>query len=177
MTAANRRPAPPRSSSTTSPSRTTRPRREGRHARARSTTCRLEVPAGKICVLVGPSGCGKTTTLKMVNRLIEPTSGRILHRRRGRRDAGRRPSCGAASATSSSRSGLFPHQTIGDNVATVPAAARLGRRRRMRARADELLDARRPRPGAVRAIATRRSSPAASASASAWRGRSPRTRR
>ena len=38
----------------------------------------LEIPAGKICVLVGPSGCGKTTSLKMVNRLIEPTSGRIL---------------------------------------------------------------------------------------------------
>src|SRR6476620_3087426 len=37
----------------------------------------LTVPAGKICVLVGPSGCGKTTSLKMVNRLIEPTSGRI----------------------------------------------------------------------------------------------------
>ena len=38
----------------------------------------LSVPAGRICVLVGPSGCGKTTSLKMVNRLIEPTSGRIL---------------------------------------------------------------------------------------------------
>ena len=38
----------------------------------------LVVPAGRICVLVGPSGCGKTTSLKMVNRLIEPTSGRIL---------------------------------------------------------------------------------------------------
>ena len=38
----------------------------------------LTVPAGRICVLVGPSGCGKTTTLKMVNRLVEPTEGRIL---------------------------------------------------------------------------------------------------
>jgi len=38
----------------------------------------LAIPAGAICVLVGPSGCGKTTSLKMVNRLIEPTSGRIL---------------------------------------------------------------------------------------------------
>jgi len=36
------------------------------------------VPAGKICILVGPSGSGKTTSLKMVNRLIEPTSGAIL---------------------------------------------------------------------------------------------------
>src|SRR5689334_81755 len=38
----------------------------------------LKVPAGKICILVGPSGCGKTTSLKMINRLIEPTSGKIL---------------------------------------------------------------------------------------------------
>src|SRR3712207_542730 len=38
----------------------------------------LTVPPGQICVLVGPSGCGKTTTLKMVNRLVEPTSGQVL---------------------------------------------------------------------------------------------------
>ncbi len=38
----------------------------------------LDVPEGEIAVLVGPSGCGKSTTLKMVNRLIEPTGGRIL---------------------------------------------------------------------------------------------------
>jgi osmoprotectant transport system ATP-binding protein len=38
----------------------------------------LEVPDGKIMILVGPSGCGKTTTLRMVNRLVEPTGGRIL---------------------------------------------------------------------------------------------------
>src|SRR6478736_2116991 len=38
----------------------------------------LTIPAGSICVFVGPSGCGKTTSLKMVNRLIEPTAGRIL---------------------------------------------------------------------------------------------------
>jgi osmoprotectant transport system ATP-binding protein len=38
----------------------------------------LEVPDGKIMVLVGPGGCGKTTTLRMVNRLVEPTAGRIL---------------------------------------------------------------------------------------------------
>jgi len=37
----------------------------------------LTIPAGEICVLVGPSGCGKTTSMKMVNRLIEPTGGRI----------------------------------------------------------------------------------------------------
>ena len=38
----------------------------------------LVVPEGKICVLLGPSGCGKTTTLKMINRLIEPSSGKVL---------------------------------------------------------------------------------------------------
>ena len=47
---------------------------DGTHA---VTDLTLEVPEGEISVLVGPSGCGKTTTLKMVNRLIEPTSGRI----------------------------------------------------------------------------------------------------
>src|SRR5256886_10651569 len=76
-------------------------------------------PAGRICVLIGPSGCGKTTSLKMVNRLIEPTSGRILI---DGGDAAKRE------LTELRRSigyviqqvGLFPHQTIGDNVATVP---------------------------------------------------------
>jgi osmoprotectant transport system ATP-binding protein len=97
----------------------------------------LEVPAGKICVLVGPSGCGKTTSLKMVNRLIEPTSGRILI---GDRDV-------AASDVIELRRGigyviqqvgLFPHQTVGENVATVPRLLGWDADRR-RARAAELL--------------------------------------
>src|SRR5215207_11719884 len=97
----------------------------------------LDVPAGKICVLVGPSGCGKTTSLKMVNRLIEPTSGRILI---DGVDAGTRE------LTDLRRSigyviqqvGLFPHQTIGDNVATVPRL--LGwPKARLRERSEELL--------------------------------------
>lgn len=97
----------------------------------------LTVPAGKICVLVGPSGCGKTTSLKMVNRLIEPTSGQILI---DGVDAATRD------VTELRRSigyviqqvGLFPHQTIGENVATVPRL--LGwPRPRLRARAEELL--------------------------------------
>src|SRR5262245_47848749 len=79
----------------------------------------MHIPAGKICVLVGPSGCGKTTSLKMVNRLIEPTLGRIPI---DGQDASMRE------LTELRRSigyviqqiGLFPHQTIGDNVATVP---------------------------------------------------------
>jgi len=97
----------------------------------------LEVPAGKICVLVGPSGCGKTTSLKMVNRLIEPTSGRILV---GDRDvAGSdvielRRSIGYVIQ----QVGLFPHQTVGENVATVPRLLGWDADRRQ-ARAAELL--------------------------------------
>ena len=77
------------------------------------------VPEGEICVLVGPSGCGKTTTMRMVNRLIEPTSGEI------RIDG--EPNT-AMSATVLRRKigyaiqeiGLFPHRTIRENVSTVP---------------------------------------------------------
>ena len=67
----------------------------------------LDIPKGEIVVLVGPSGCGKTTVLKMINRLIEPTSGRVLI---GAEDVtGLTPtSCGATSATSSSRSACSP---------------------------------------------------------------------
>ena len=97
----------------------------------------LEVPAGKVCVLVGPSGCGKTTSLKMVNRLIEPTSGRILI---GGDDIAR------LEVTDLRRSigyviqqvGLFPHQTIGENVATVPRLLGWDQDRR-RERVDELI--------------------------------------
>jgi osmoprotectant transport system ATP-binding protein len=97
----------------------------------------LTVPAGRICVLVGPSGCGKTTTLKMVNRLIEPSSGRILV------DGA---DIASADVNDLRRSigyviqqvGLFPHQTIAQNVATVPRL--LGwPGDRQRARSDELL--------------------------------------
>ena len=97
----------------------------------------IEVPAGKVCVLVGPSGCGKTTSLKMVNRLIEPTSGRILI---GGEDIAQRE------VTDLRRSigyviqqvGLFPHQTIGDNVATVPRLLGWDQDRR-RERVDALI--------------------------------------
>lgn len=97
----------------------------------------LEVPAGRICVLVGPSGCGKTTTLKMVNRLIEPTSGRILI---DGVDAATRDATELRRGIGYviQQTGLFPHQTIAENVATVPRL--LGwPRERQRARADELL--------------------------------------
>jgi osmoprotectant transport system ATP-binding protein len=97
----------------------------------------LTVPAGRILVLVGPSGCGKTTSLKMVNRLIEPTSGRILLD--GVDIASRdvtelRRGIGYVIQ----QTGLFPHQSIEDNVATVPRL--LGwTKARQRARAQELL--------------------------------------
>jgi osmoprotectant transport system ATP-binding protein len=95
------------------------------------------VPAGKILTLVGPSGCGKTTSLKMVNRLIEPTSGEI---RIDGQDIAKRD------VTELRRSigyviqqiGLFPHQTIEENVGTVPRL--LGwPEARWKGRASELL--------------------------------------
>ncbi len=97
----------------------------------------LAVPAGKICVLVGPSGCGKTTSLRMVNRLIDPTSGRILLD-------------GADVATRDAvelrrgigyviqQVGLFPHQRIWENVSTVPRLLGAPKGRQLE-RADELL--------------------------------------
>ncbi len=98
----------------------------------------LEVPAGTTCVLVGPSGCGKTTTLKLVNRLIEPTSGRILV---GDRDvAGRDPIVLRREiGYVIQQVGLFPHQTVGQNVETVPRLLGWDSGRR-RARTDELLE-------------------------------------
>ncbi len=97
----------------------------------------MDVPQGEIVMLIGPSGCGKTTTLKMMNRLIEPTSGRIV--------------LGGEDVTAVDgdelrrrigyviqQVGLFPHFTIGDNIAVVPRI--LGwDRKRIAARVDELL--------------------------------------
>jgi osmoprotectant transport system ATP-binding protein len=98
----------------------------------------LEIPSGETCVLVGPSGGGKTTALKMVNRLVEPTSGRVLI---GGKDV-------AASNPVELRRGigyviqqvgLFPHLDVAANVATVPRL--LGwERDRIDTRVEELLD-------------------------------------
>jgi osmoprotectant transport system ATP-binding protein len=98
----------------------------------------LEVPAGKICVLVGPSGCGKTTSLKMVNRLIEPTSGRILI---GDVDVASRDVIELRRSIGYviQQVGLFPHQTVAANVATVPRL--LGwEKARQASRSEELLE-------------------------------------
>jgi len=97
----------------------------------------LRVPAGAIVMMVGPSGCGKTTTLKMMNRLIEPTSGRILLdgedvTKVGGDELRRRIGYVIQQV------GLFPHFTVADNVAVVPRV--LGwDRKRITARVDELL--------------------------------------
>jgi len=98
----------------------------------------LDVPEGELVVLVGPSGCGKSTTLKMVNRLIEPTTGRILLQGEDvthtdpvqlRRRMG----------YVIQQTGLFPHQDVATNVATVPRL--LGwDKKRIRSRVGELLD-------------------------------------
>jgi len=79
----------------------------------------LSVPAGEISVLVGPSGCGKTTTLKMVNRLVEPTSGEVLLD--GENVARMDPvALRRRIGYVIQQIGLFPHQTVWENVATVP---------------------------------------------------------
>ncbi len=97
----------------------------------------LEVGAGEICVLVGPSGCGKTTAMRMVNRMVDMTSGDILVGGRSVRD---RPAAKLRREIGYviQQIGLFPHQTIGENVAAVPRL--LGwDRRRTAARVDELI--------------------------------------
>jgi osmoprotectant transport system ATP-binding protein len=107
----------------------------------------MHIPAGRICVLVGPSGCGKTTSLKMVNRLIEPTSGRILVD--GRDIADEDPiALRRRIGYVIQQVGLFPHQTIGQNVGVVPSLLGWDAARR-RARVDELLE----RVGVARALA------------------------
>jgi osmoprotectant transport system ATP-binding protein len=97
----------------------------------------FSVPAGRICVLVGPSGCGKTTSLKMVNRLIEPTSGRILV---DGIDVAARDAVELRRGIGYviQQVGLFPHQRIWENVATVPRLLGANRTTQHR-RADELL--------------------------------------
>ncbi|MBO0832259.1 MAG: ABC transporter ATP-binding protein [Actinobacteria bacterium] len=98
----------------------------------------LVIPDGKIMVLVGPSGCGKTTTLRMINRLVEPTSGRILLDGASVADAN--PSeLRRGIGYVIQQTGLFPHRTIEDNIATVPVLTGV-KKAAARARARELMD-------------------------------------
>jgi osmoprotectant transport system ATP-binding protein len=98
----------------------------------------LEAPSGQITVLVGPSGCGKTTMLRMVNRMIEPTSGRILvddQDTASMKAADLRRGIGYVIQ----HAGLFPHRTVAANIATVPLL--LGwDRAKARTRAMELME-------------------------------------
>jgi osmoprotectant transport system ATP-binding protein len=98
----------------------------------------LEIPEGEIVIFVGPSGCGKTTTMKLINRLIEPSSGRIVLDDEDvtRVDPDRlRRRIGYVIQ----QIGLFPHQTIAQNIATVPRL--LGwDRARIAKRVDELIE-------------------------------------
>ncbi|MER6713813.1 betaine/proline/choline family ABC transporter ATP-binding protein [Streptomyces sp. NPDC006386] len=98
----------------------------------------MEIKAGEVVVLVGPSGCGKSTTLRMINRLIEPTGGRI---RMGGEDVtdidpvGLRRKVGYAIQSA----GLFPHMTVAQNIGLVPRMIGWPKAR-VRERTEELLD-------------------------------------
>lgn len=97
----------------------------------------LEIPDGKITVFVGPSGCGKTTSLRMINRMIDLTKGRILIDGKniaGQDDALLRRSVGYVIQ----QAGLFPHRTVLDNIITVPNLIGTSKKK-SRERAMELL--------------------------------------
>src|SRR4029079_8999373 len=97
----------------------------------------LTVPEGEVCVLIGPSGCGKTTTMRLINKMIEPTSGKIELMGR---DVTHMDSVELRRGIGYviQQIGLFPHLTIAENIATVPrllgwSEDKIGRR------VDELL--------------------------------------
>jgi len=97
----------------------------------------IEVDAGEVCVIIGPSGCGKTTTLRMINRLIEPTSGRIFidgREIRTEKPEHLRRSIGYAIQSV----GLFPHMTVAANIAIVPELLHWDKKR-IDGRIEELL--------------------------------------
>ncbi|GAB2643559.1 ABC transporter ATP-binding protein [Nocardia goodfellowii] len=98
----------------------------------------MTIPAGETVVLVGPSGCGKTTTMRMINRLIEPSSGTIMI---GGRDAAavNPDQLRRGIGYSIQQAGLFPHLTVAKNVATVPGLIGWDRKR-ISDRVDEMLD-------------------------------------
>lgn len=98
----------------------------------------LKIPSGEIVMFVGPSGCGKTTSLKMINRLIEPTSGKILING---------DDVTTKDATQLRRTigyviqggGLMPHMTVADNIGLVPGLLGWDKQRISR-RVDDLLE-------------------------------------
>jgi osmoprotectant transport system ATP-binding protein len=98
----------------------------------------MTIPAGETVVLVGPSGSGKTTTMRMINRLIEPTSGKItiggqdvmrLHPDKLRREIG----------YAIQQTGLFPHMTVAENIGMVPKLVGWSKKR-ITERVDEMLE-------------------------------------
>jgi osmoprotectant transport system ATP-binding protein len=98
----------------------------------------LTVPSDKITVIVGPSGCGKTTTLRMVNRMLEPTTGQITWDGtplRSKRKTTLRRQMGYVIQSG----GLFPHRTVVDNIGTVPGLLHWPKKK-IEKRALELLD-------------------------------------
>ncbi len=98
----------------------------------------LTFPDGKITALLGPSGCGKTTTLRMINRLSEPTGGEVLLN--GRDTESLKPEAlRREMGYVIQQIGLFPHLSVAQNVATVPDLLRWDREK-TRGRVDELLD-------------------------------------
>ncbi|MDH2427694.1 ABC transporter ATP-binding protein [Sphaerisporangium sp. TRM90804] len=98
----------------------------------------LQVPTGAVTVFVGPSGCGKTTSLRMINRMIDPTEGRILLDGEDIRKIDP-PALRRGIGYVIQAAGLFPHRKIVDNVATVPYL--LGwDKKKARARAMELME-------------------------------------
>jgi osmoprotectant transport system ATP-binding protein len=97
----------------------------------------LDIPTGQTCVLIGPSGCGKTTTLRMINRLIDPDRGRILVD--GEDTSKTDPAhLRLRMGYVIQQTGLFPHMTVGENVATVPRLWQWDKAR-IKARVEELL--------------------------------------
>ncbi|WP_104117299.1 ABC transporter ATP-binding protein [Arthrobacter sp. B1805] len=98
----------------------------------------MAIDRGRITVLVGPSGCGKTTSMRMINRMVEPTSGQVFLDGQDvsqRNAAELRRSMGYVMQAS----GLLPHRTVLDNIATVPRLNGVGKAD-ARKRAQELLD-------------------------------------
>ena len=97
----------------------------------------LDIPTGQTCVLIGPSGCGKTTTLRMINRLIDPDRGRILVD--GEDTSKTDPAhLRLRMGYVIQQTGLFPHMTVGENVATVPRLWQWDKAR-IKVRVEELL--------------------------------------